>query len=59
MKWQGGSGRFQNASGTTVWLVQVNPIRHTMLSRMGSLTIENVFLLQADLVANVSTFFVP
>ena len=22
---QGGTGRFQNASGTTVWLVQVNP----------------------------------
>ena len=24
-EWQGGSGRFQNATGTTVWLVQVNP----------------------------------
>ena len=24
-EWKGGTGRFQNASGTTVWLVQVNP----------------------------------
>ena len=24
-EWKGGMGRFQNASGTTVWLVQVNP----------------------------------
>ena len=24
-EWQGGKGRFQNAAGTTVWLVQVNP----------------------------------
>ena len=24
-EWKGGTGRFQNASGITVWLVQVNP----------------------------------
>ena len=24
-EWKGGTGRFQNASGSTVWLVQVNP----------------------------------
>ena len=24
-EWTGGTGRFQDASGTTVWLVQVNP----------------------------------
>ena len=24
-QWKGGTGRFQNASGTTVWLVQLNP----------------------------------
>jgi hypothetical protein len=24
-EWKGGTGRFQNATGTTVWLVQVNP----------------------------------
>ena len=24
-EWKGGTDRFQNASGTTVWLVQVNP----------------------------------
>jgi hypothetical protein len=24
-EWKGGTGRLQNASGTTVWLVQVNP----------------------------------
>jgi len=24
-EWKGGTGRFQNSSGTTVWLVQVNP----------------------------------
>ena len=24
-EWKGGTGRFQNANGATVWLVQVNP----------------------------------